>query len=151
MVPQTGSDLSRSLFHYANENETVSFSDSEAHYSFLFGMSYNTNVSQGQMIIVEIFSSLLSQKSSGLMRGVALHLDSASVSIDGLQVKPIEVRVTSSPTILIVYLTSIQINAGAGKHLISARLLLSTIDVNYLGYFGGSEQAVNLNGTIVVV
>ena len=152
MVPQSNSSLSGPLFQYASEERTINLSDSEGHYSFLFGMSFNENVSRGQTIVVQVFCSLLSQHlTSTIMRGVSLRLVSASASIDGVQAQGIKIRMTFRQNILIIYLTSVKIGQNLGQHSLSARLIISTINVNYLGYFGGPEQVVNLNGTIRVI
>ena len=151
MIPQSDSSISKSIFQYASEIQLVNLSDSEGNYSFLFGMSYNRNISQGQTMIVDVYSSLVSQHfTTGFMRGVGLHLVDASVLIDGVQIQP-KLRMTFRPNILIVYLTSIPVDQNLGNHLLSARLIVTAIDVNYIGYFNGPKQVITLNATMEVV
>lgn len=152
MTVQSNEETSSSIFQYANIRQIVNFSDGEGAYSFLFGLDYNKNVSAGVPTIVAVYASLLSQRtSSSFLRGVALQVTAATILINGVQDEGVKTRFTSNSNILIYYLTDVQVNETGGLYGLSARLVVSTVDVNYIGYFSGTEQVVSLNGTLTVV
>jgi hypothetical protein len=151
MTVQSGVEDSNSLFQYASSRQVVNFSDAGGSYGFLFGLDYNRNVSAGVPTIVEVYASLISQqKSSGFMRGVALQVTAATVLIDGVEDEGVKIRFTSNSAILIYYLTGVQVNETEGLYSLSVRLVVSTVDVDYVGYFSGNEEVVSLNGTLSV-
>ncbi len=151
LLPQTESQISESLFQVAKTTRLFNISDGEGSYSFLFGLDFNESVSPRTPTIVESFFSLVAeQKSSAFLRGVALEIVSSSVLINGIRDSGISSMVTSNGAIVIDRLSGVDINETGGDQQLSARLIVSTVDVNYIGYFGGSEQAVTLNGTISI-
>jgi hypothetical protein len=148
---QTSGQISRSLFQVAKTERILNITDGEGSYSFLFGLDYNESASPGVPTIIEAFASLVGeQKTSGFLKGVALQIDSSSVLIDGIQDSGVSSMISSNGDIIIDRLSGIDINETAGVHQISARLIVSTLDVNYIGYFGGSEQVLSLNGSTSV-
>ncbi|MDA4112266.1 MAG: hypothetical protein OK439_06970 [Thaumarchaeota archaeon] len=152
LVVQDPSQISDSLFQFAKVREVVNFVDGEGTYAFLFGMDFNNTLSHGIPTIVEVFASLITQHSgSAFIKGVALEVIDANVLIDGVQNSGVNHRFTYHSNILIDYLSFVQNNDTSGSHSISVRLIVSTSDVNYIGYFSGTEQVVSLNGTIAIV
>ncbi|MGH2638151.1 MAG: hypothetical protein ACRDF4_02530 [Rhabdochlamydiaceae bacterium] len=151
MSVQDSSEISSSVFQYANDIREVNFTDAGGSYSFLFALDYNKNLTLGQPAVVAVYISLVSEKISSLFeKGVSLKIDGAAALIDGDVAEGSGDRSTFAPNILSVFLTSVKANSP-GAHSLSARLIVSTVDVNYVGYFSGSEQVVDLNGTIGVV
>ncbi len=152
LSPQSEAALSNSLFRYTKSESIVNITDGEGSYSFIFGLDYNETVSPGSPTIVVVFASLLSeQKSGGFLKGVALQVVSSSVLIDGQDETGVRSMVTTSGGIMTDRLSGVDINDTGGSNVIAARLIISTVDVNYIGYLQGSEQAVTLNGTLTIV
>ncbi|HYB04358.1 MAG TPA: hypothetical protein VED17_07845, partial [Nitrososphaerales archaeon] len=152
LTPQSENSVSGTLFQYAVAKSTLNITDGEGSYSFLFGLDYNQSVRPGIPSIVLVYTSMLTeQKTSGFLRGTNLAIDSAKVLIDGIEVLGVKSQVFSNDMILTDRLSDVAINETAGSHQITARLIVSTVDVNYIGYFGGNEEAISLNGTINVV
>lgn len=149
---QSESQLSGSLFQYAKTTKLLNVTDGEGSYSFLFGIDYNESVRSGVPTVVEVFASLVTEnRASSFLKGVALEIDSSTVLIDGSEESGVTSMITKSSGILIVRLSDVDINETGGIHQLSARLIVSTTDVNYIGYLGGTELVVSLNGTISVV
>ena len=148
---QSDSQIASSLFQFAKAKQLVNFTDGEGSYTFLFGMDYNDTAAPGVPTIVEVFASLVGQTmSSGFLRGVGLEVTHSAILIDGVQDSGISSRTTTSGEILIERLSQVEINQTGGIHVISAHLIVSTVDVNYLGYLSGTEELVSLNGTIAI-
>lgn len=152
LKPQTETMLSNSIFKYVNDTRSFNFADGSGSYTFLFGVAYNQNTTIGQPFIVDVYASLVSETiSSAFLRGVALHLQQATILVDGATENGINVRSTYSPQVASFYLSFTQINATSGTHTLTIRLILNTIDVYYIGYFTGSTQVAELNETITAV
>lgn len=152
LSPQSESQLSSSLFQYAKTTKLLNISDGEGSYSFLFGLDYNESARSGVPTIVEVFASLVGEdKGTSFLTGVALQIVSSNILIDGSEEFGVVSMVTRSSGILIDRLSNVEINETGGTHLLSARLIVSTVDVNYIGYFTGTDEVVSLNGTISVV
>ena len=151
LSPQTESDLSSTLFQYTKIRNVLNVTDGEGTYSFLFGLDYNGTVSPGIPSIVEVYISLLSeQKSSGFLKGVSLEIMSSRVLIDSQEDSGAKSVVSNSGDIFTDRLSGVDINETGGTHQLSIRLIVSTVDVNYIGYLGGSEEAITLNGTLTI-
>ncbi len=147
---QDKSDIAN-LFRFAKATENVSTTDGAGDYNFVFGMDYNSTLNPSIPTITEVYASLSSATfHSALAKGVALHVDDASVSFDGVQVSGVKQRVNAAQNILFVYLSCVLVRSTSGVHHLSVRLLLSTVDVNYIGYFSGNQFLVTLNGTVQI-
>ncbi len=148
---QSNSQIANSLFQFAKVKQLVNFTDGEGSYAFLFGMDYNDSASQGVPTIVQVFASLLSQRiTSGFQRGIGLQVTRSTVLIDGIEDSGISSRTTTSGEIVISRLSQVELNRTGGTHMLSVRMIVSTVDVNYIGYLPGTEQVVSLNGTISI-
>jgi hypothetical protein len=151
LTPQSEASLNNSLFQYTETKNFWNVTDSEGAYSFLFGMDYNLTVSPGVPSIVLIYVSMLTeQKSSGFLKGTGLAIEGAKILIDGVEDAGVQSRVSSNGMVLTDRLSDVDINETGGTHQLSARLIVSTVDVNYIGYLGGSEEPISLNGTITI-
>jgi hypothetical protein len=148
---QNDSQIGSSLFQFAKAKLMVSFTDREGSYAFLFGADYNESAAPGVPIIVEVFASLVEETlGSGFLRGVALQVSHSSVLIDGVEESGVSLRTTISDSMLVERLSQVEINQTGGTHELSIHMIVSTLDVNYIGYLSGTEQVVNLNGTISI-
>jgi hypothetical protein len=151
LLPQSQSSLSNSLFQFAKATKLLNVSDGAGSYSFLMGMDYNETVSPGSPTIVVVFISLVSeQKSSSFLRGVSLAIDNSAVLIDGRDDSGLKSMITRNEGIMTDRLSGLDINQTSGTHSLVTRLIVSTVDVNYIGYVSGNEQVVLLNGTISI-
>jgi hypothetical protein len=151
LSPQSQGQLSSSLFSFAKTASILNISDGEGSYSFLFGMDYNGTLTPGIPAIVEVFVSLLSEnKSSGFLKGVSLDFVSSGVLVDGSEDTGVKSMVTNSGGIITDRLSGVDINDTGGTHELTARLIISTVDVNYIGFLSGTEQVTSLNGTITI-
>ena len=149
---QDSSQISSSLFQFGKVKQLVNFTDGEGSYTFLFGMDYNDSASPGVPTIVQVFASLVNQgTSSGFLRGVGLQVSQYTVLIDGVEDEGISSRSTNNGAILESRLSQIEINQTGGTHVLSVRMIVSTVDVNYIGYLPGVEELVSLNGTISIL
>ena len=144
---QSRAQLDSSLFSYAKSFATQNFTDGSGAYTFRFGFDYSANISQGEKVQLAIYCALTYEHiSSPFTRGVALSLQSSSLSIDGRQDAGINTGSRNEPGLQIYYIQNLNTNIPAGLHNMSARLIVSTVDVNYIGNFQGSTQVVTLNG-----
>ena len=151
MELQSTSEISNSLFQFAKSTERLSFADSEGNFTFLFGIDYNQSMPLAEPAVISIFASLISESgTSPFLRGVSLSVERASVLVNGQEYPGLKTRQTISGGILIEYLTSFQVNTPGNLTQITARLIVSTIDVNYVGFLPGSEEVIQLNGTVSV-
>jgi len=152
LSPQSPSGVSNSLFQFSKTTKELNVTDGEGSYSFLVGMEYNETVSPGSPTIVEVFVSLVHEaKSSSFLRGVYLKIDSAGVLIDGKGESGSKQMITSNDGLITDRISGIDINQTSGEHSLVARLIFSTVDVNYIGYASGNQQVLQLNGTISIV
>jgi hypothetical protein len=145
---QSQSQLTDSLFSYAQSIVTQNFSDPSGNYVFKFGFDYpNASVPQGQHIQLAVYCALINQQiSSFFERGISIALQSGSLLVDGKSDFSVKIISKLQSNIQIFYFQNPNTNIPVGKHNITARLVLSTIVVNYIGSYGGSTEIVTLNG-----
>lgn len=144
---QSEARLNSSLFSFAKSFATQNFTDGSGAYTFRFGFDYSANISQGEKVQLAIYCALTYQDiSSPFTRGVALSLQSFSLSIDGRQNAGINTASRTQPGLQIYYIQNLNTNIPAGLHNMSARMIVSTVDVNYIGNLQGSTQVVTLKG-----
>jgi hypothetical protein len=149
---RTPSEISTSLFQFAKTTEVVNTSDSAGAYSFLFGEDYNSTLTSGVPTILQVYASLTAaQISSGFTKGVGLQFDETRILIDGSQVAGANERITPGTNSTIDFLSFVPPNIVPGTHTLSVRLIVSSVDVNYIGYFSGNQFLVTLNGTFSTV
>jgi hypothetical protein len=149
---QDSSELSNSLFQFAKNIRVVNATDVSGSYSFVFGADYNTTFTSGVPTIVEVYAALTSEQiTSSFRKGVALQIDEAQVSIDGTQDSGFKERITENNQMLIDYLSYVQAMGTPGTYSVTVRLIVSTLDINYIGYTQGTQFLVSLNGTFTLV
>ncbi|MFI5422153.1 MAG: hypothetical protein ACHQ1H_14410, partial [Nitrososphaerales archaeon] len=147
LAVQNNADLSNSLFQFAKTTEIVNSSDGSGIYSFLFGMDHNSSYNPGSHTIIEVYASLVAGEiHSGFTKGIALQFDEVQVLIDGTQDTGVKDRVSNQQNIVINYLSPVQFSQPPGMHNLTVRLIVSIVDVNYIGYASGNQFLVTLNG-----
>jgi len=90
-------------------------------------------------------------KDSGFERGVSMQIISSGVLIDGVEGSGTKTMITASMNLMTDRISNVYINDTSGIHSLSVRLIISVVDVNYIGYLSGNDQLVVLNGTISIV
>lgn len=149
---QSSSDLANSLFQFAKTTQTVNTSDGSGTYGFLFGMDHNASYKAGSQTIIEVYASLVDEHIlSHFTRGIALQFDEVKVFIDNTQDAGVKDRVTSQQNIDINYLSPVQFSQPPGLHNLTVRLIVSIVDVNYIGYAPNNQFLVTLKGNFSVV
>jgi hypothetical protein len=149
---QSETQLRSGLFGYSQNVVSYNISDGTGTYDFKFGLDYSRNLTNGSPAKITVYCALVNQQiSSFFTRGVALTLQGSSLSIDGRFVN----TETVSPSIdsgLQTYSFVIPtVSAISGNHhSLQVNMVVSTIDVNYIGNVGGTYQSVSLNGTFSV-
>ncbi len=151
MSIQTQNQLNSSLFSYSNTFSEINISDSSGNYGFRFGLAYPPEIQAGVTTRFDVYAALVAEQlTSSFTRGVSLQVQSASLTIDGKPDTGIKIDSKTQPDLQIFYLEFINTTLPDGKHNLSARLIVSTIDINYIGYVSGASQVVVLNGSFNV-
>ncbi|GEM_PF-1868823 len=149
--PLPSGQLASSLISYSKTIKDYNFTDSSGTYEFRFGIDYQPVVNEGAAAEVIVYAALLSESiHSGFSKGVALSVQSASLALDGkvdTGVKFVTRRQGLIDSFLFQYLNT---TLSIGMHNMTARLLVSTVDVDYIGYFEGNLYVVVLNGSFNV-
>ena len=152
MQVQSPSDQKNSIISVAHTYQNASFRDGSGSYTFRFGFDYpNTSIPSGGATVFKVYGVLTSEQiTSFFTRGVSLNLESGSLIVDGHYDNNAKVDVSTQPSIEVIEFELLNANFTQGWHTVSARLVLSTIDIDYIGYFTGQTQIVELNGTFSV-
>jgi uncharacterized membrane protein len=152
MQVQSSSDQENSIISVAHVFQNASFTDGSGSYTFRLGFDYpNTSIASGGATVFKVYGVLTSEQiSSFFTRGVSLSLESGSLLVDGHYDNNAKVDVINQASIFVIEFEVLNANFTQGSHSVSARLVLSTIDVDYIGYFTGQTQIVELNGTFSV-
>ncbi len=150
LTVRSQSQLDSTLFSYARSFSTQNFTDGSGIYTFKFGFDYpNTTVSQGERIELGIYCALVNQQiTSPFTRGIALNLQSGSLLVNNREDSSIKIVSKTQPGLQAYYIQNPNTNIPLGSYNITARLLLETIDDNYVGNLQGTLQVVNLNGVL---
>jgi hypothetical protein len=142
------SDLSNTVFSSANVVSNSTVTDTSGSYQFAFGFDYNSNVTAGSSAEVVVYAALVSEGTkSPFFRGAALQVQSSSLLIDGVVDTGARFVERSNSQIDSFYFQFINTNLGLGEHNMTARLLLTTIDVGYIGYYQGTSFLVTIPGS----
>lgn len=152
MQVQSSSDQKNSIISVAHVYTNARFSDGSGNYNFRFGFDYpNTSIPSGGATVFKVYGVLTSEQiSSFFTRGVSLSLQSGSLIVDGHYDNNAKVDVSTQSSIQVIEFELLNANFTQGSHTVSARLVLSTIDIDYIGYVTGQTQIVELNGTFSV-
>ena len=149
MTAQNDAQLAGTLFNSAINVITVNVSDSSGTFSFKFGLDVANPIQKGSASRLSIYAALTSQQiTSSFSKGISLSLETASLTLDNSLDGSIKIVTATQGNLLAYYLENINTNLPDGSHTISARLIVTTIDVNYIGFTQGSIAAVTLEGTV---
>jgi hypothetical protein len=146
------SQLQNGLFGYSKNVASYNISDGSGTYNFKFGLDYSQNLTGGSSTKVAVYCALADKEiSSFFTKGVALTLLSSSLSIDGTVDNNLIESSKVQSNLQTYYFGIPAVSTSLGNHNLQVRILVSTIDVNYIGNSAGSYQSVILNGTFTVV
>jgi hypothetical protein len=151
MQVQSHEQLSSSILQYARSVDRIAVRDGGGSYEFELGLDYNSNETSHQPFAIIVYAFLVSENiTSPFVRGVGLSLQGSTVLVDGIEDHTVKVRSTYSPQVASFFLTFVEVNS-TGLHKLAARLILNTVDLNYIGYMAGTTDIVSLNGSIAVL
>ncbi|MDH2900147.1 MAG: hypothetical protein PXY39_04175 [archaeon] len=149
---QSKGQLQSGLFGFSKDVASYNISDGSGSYSFEFGLDYSQNLTSGSPTRIEVYCALVNQQVTSIFtRGVALALQSSSLFIDGTVDNSIDVSSKLISNLQTYSFVIPNLSSPLGNHTIQIRILVSTIDVNYIGSSTGTYQPVLLNGTFTLV
>jgi hypothetical protein len=148
---QSKSQLQEGLFGFSKDVVGYNISDGSGTYEFEFGLDYSQNLTSGSATKVAVYCALVNEEiTSFFTKGVALSLQSSSLSIDGKFDNTVESSKIIS-NLQTYYIEIPAVSASLGNHTLQVSLLVSTIDINYIGNSAGNFHPVLLNGTFTLV
>jgi hypothetical protein len=151
LVVLSQNQLRNGIFGVSSSVENYSINDGSGTYHFEFGLDYTQNLTAGSATRVAVYSALVGEQiSSFFTRGVSLALQSSSVSINGSVDGSAIVTTKKQAGLQTFYFEIPNVPNLHSDDSLQVRILVSTIDVNYVGNTLGSYQPVLLNGTFVV-
>ena len=146
---QSVSDLQNGLFGGSSSKQSYNVTDGSGTYQLAFGLQYDQNITAGSMTRIAVYIALESEKiSSSFTKGIALTLESSTLSIDGKPVSGVQITSSIQDNLQTYYFALEHAPVSSGNHSLEVGITVSTIDVNYIGSVLGNYQPVNLNGTI---
>jgi hypothetical protein len=149
---QSKTEVQQGLFGFSQNVAAYNVSDGSGTYNFEFGLDYTKNLTTGSPAKITVYCALVDEEiTSFFTRGVALTLQSASLSIDNKSDNTLSVSSKVFSNLQTYSFVISALSASAGNHTLQVKLLLSTLDVNYIGNSAGSYQLVLLNGSFSVV
>jgi hypothetical protein len=152
LAVQTKNQLENGLFSYSQDTVNYNMTDGSGTYAFKFGLDYSKNLTNDSPVKLTVYCALVNQEiSSPFTRGVALALQSSSVSIDQRFDNSIEVTAKIISGLQTYSFVIPNLSTTSGNHSLQVNILVSTVDVNYIGNAGGTYQSVLLNGTFDVI
>ncbi|MHB8567901.1 MAG: hypothetical protein ACYC7D_14015 [Nitrososphaerales archaeon] len=149
---QSSGALQNSIISVSKSYASANMTDGSGSYGFRFGFDYpDTPIQAGSATVFKVYAALTSEKiSSFFTRGVSLQVQSGSLLVDGRYDSGVKVVTSTQHSLETILFEFVNANLPAGSHNASARLVVSSVDVDYLGYFDGSTQVVLLNGTFSI-
>ena len=147
---QSKNSLQNGLFGTSLAETQRNITNYGGSFSFLFGLDYNQNITRGSASELAVYCVLQSESLGFFTKGVSLSLDGSSVTIDGNPDSNFTLASRSEPSMQIYYFGNPRIELNSGNHTLQVKLFLSTTEVNYIGYTGGSFMSVLLKGTFVI-
>ncbi len=148
---ESQSELQSGLFGVSKSVTGFNISDGSGTYYFKFGLDFTQNLTSGGATKIAIYCALADQEiTSFFTKGVALSLQSSTLLIDGIVDSSVTVSSKVQANLQTYYLEIPTVSFSLGNHSLQVRLLVSTIDVNYIGNSVGSYQLILLNGNFTV-
>jgi hypothetical protein len=147
MSLQSPGQLQTGIFSFSKSQIALNTSDGSGSYSFRFGLDYDSNVSAGTQTVFKVYVVLVGEKiTSFFTRAVSMDVTSALVLIDGTDDAGVKTSSAINGGILTESLENPNTSLAAGSHNLTVRLIVSTIDLNYVGYSTGPSQVAELSG-----
>jgi hypothetical protein len=144
---QSPSDLQSGIFSISTSQNSLNATDGAGSYSFRFGVDYNTNVSQGSALEIKVYGVLVSEKiTSSFTRAISLTVNSASLLIDNSDDTSVQAVMSVRDGILTESFQNLDSSLPVGSHNLTIALLVSVVDLNYIGYSVGAPMAESLSG-----
>ncbi|HZW58385.1 MAG TPA: hypothetical protein VFF30_19010 [Nitrososphaerales archaeon] len=152
LTVQSEDQLKNSVMAFSRSFSNLSISDSAGSYTFRFGFDYpNNSISRGSATVFKVYAALTSQQlSSSFARGISLDVQSATLLVDGKEDASVKVVTTAQPTLEVIQFEFVNTSLPAGTYNTTARLVLSTMDVYYVGYFTGTTSIVTMDGSFTI-
>jgi len=149
---QSSAEIKGSILSVARSFENASFTDGSGSYTFRFGFDYpDTPIPAGSATVFKVYAALTSQQiTSFFTRGVSLALQSGSLLVDGRFDSGVKIDPTIQANVSTIEFEFVNTSLPQGTHNVTARLILSTVDVDYIGFYTGATQVVQLNGTFLI-
>ena len=146
---QSPSQLQTSLLSYSKSFQELNFSDGSGSYSFRLGFDYSSNISIGSKTQLAVYCALVNETiSSPLTKGIALGLQSSSLLVDGSRDAGVSLVSRLQAGLETFYFQNPNTNIALGMHNFTARLIISMIDVNFIGNFETGTELVSVSGII---
>jgi hypothetical protein len=147
LVLQSHEALSEGIFSFSKSEISINATDSAGSYSFKFGLDYVENASLGSSIEAKVYGALVTEEiSSSFTRAISLSVRSASLLEDGVVDVQVETETTLRGGILTESFQNPSTELSLGQHNLTVRLLVSCVDLNYIGYNVDPPQVVTLQG-----
>lgn len=144
---QTPSQLQTGIFSVSRSVSWLNTSDSSGVYSFKLGLDYDSNISQGSSTEVKVYVALVSESiSSPFMRKISMAVTSASFFVDGVDDPTVTTKENIVGGLLVESIQNPNTDLSLGLHNFTARLVVSTIDINYIGYSVSPPNPTDISG-----
>ncbi len=144
---QSQSDLRSGIFSISTSQNWLNATDGAGSYSFKFGLDYNTNVTQGSAVEIKVYGALVSEKiTSSFTRAISLTVNSASLLIDNSDDTLVQAATSLRGGIFTESFQNLDSSLPVGSHNLTIALLVSVVDLNYIGYSVGAPMAESLSG-----
>lgn len=149
---QSDQQLKNSVMAFSKSFSNLSTTDSAGSYTFKFGFDYpDVPIQRGATTVFKVYTALISEQfSSPLARGVTLSVQSATLLVNGKEDTSVKVVTTTQPSLQVIEFQFVNTSLPAGNYNTTARLVLSTVDVFYVGFFSGSTSIVTLDGSFTI-
>jgi hypothetical protein len=151
LSPQNNGELYSGIFSASKSVSSLNLSDGAGSYSFLFGLDYVSNISQGSAVEFKVYGALVDQKiDSGFTRAISLQVDSASMFVNSSEDTSSRTSESIRAGIMTESFQNPNTNIPLGVYNLTIRLLVSTVDLNYVGYSVGTMGVVTMAGNFSI-
>jgi hypothetical protein len=147
LVLQSHSSIANGIFSFSKSQSSFNITDGSGSYSIKFGLDYLTNITFGSESLIKVYGVLASEQiTSQFTRGISLAVNSASLFIDGIDDSSVSASNAITGGILTESFQNPNTSIPIGSHNLTIRMIVSTVDLNYVGYFAGTPEIVVLSG-----
>ncbi len=148
---QSQNELKTGIFSVSKTTLAYNITDGSNAYQFEFGFDYDSNITQSSSIEYAVYGALVAEQiSSPFARGVALSLQSASLLIDSHVDGSVKTSFQVKSGLATVYFQNPNTDLALGPHNMTVRLVVSPVDIGYIGNVDSSPIIVILQGAMNV-